>query len=168
MKKVEELSGDEMEQNNIEKNIFKRSRMFRLIIVLMAISNVIYVAIEIYKSKISEPLLGKSEITKLEYYELENLSNYSSTFEAIFIILAIIGTSLAFTGKYKPLLKSYIVIQLTFLISICSANAILAWIFDAPSGNMTQLVMGPFLLIFGTLIYFVIKNTYRILIVKRI
>ncbi|WP_210467927.1 hypothetical protein [Sporosarcina sp. 6E9] len=156
-----------MEQNNIENNIFKRSGMFRLIIVLMAISNVIYVAIEIYKSKISKPLLGKPEITKLEYSELVNLSNYSSTFEVIFIILAIVSAALVFTGKYKPLLKSYIVIQLTFLISIYSVNLILAWILDAPSGNMTQLLIGPFIFTFVILIYFVIKNSYQILIAKR-
>ncbi|MBO1914058.1 hypothetical protein J4G37_55740, partial [Microvirga sp. 3-52] len=65
------------------------------------------------------------------------------------------------------LLKSYIVIQLTFLISIYSVNLILAWILDAPSGNMTQLLIGPFIFTFVILIYFVIKNSYQILIAKR-
>lgn len=125
-----------------------------------------YVSIEIYKSKISKPLLGKSEITKLEFSKLETLSNYGSTFEAAFLILSIFGVFLVFTKKYKPLLKSYIVIQLTFLISILTLNNVLAWAFDAPIGNMTQLLFIPFILVFGVLVYFVIKGIFRVLGIK--
>lgn len=152
-----------MEQDKTEGNVFKKSGLFRLIILLMFLLNVVYVSIEIYKAKISNPLLGNSEVTKLEFAKLETLSNYTSTFETAFLLLSIIGTFLIFIKRYKPLLKSYIVIQLTFLTSILILNNALAWIFDAPTGNMTQLLFGPFTLLLGVLIYFVIKGISRVL-----
>lgn len=38
------------------ENVFKKSGVFRFLILLMLISNMVYVSIEIYKSKISNSL----------------------------------------------------------------------------------------------------------------
>ncbi len=152
--------------NILEKNIFKQSRVFRSITLLMAIFNVVYVSVVIYKSKISKPLLGQGIITEQEYSQLQNLTNYTSFIEVVFIILALVSIFLIFTKKHKCLLKGYFVIQLTFLIAMFTINVMLAWMFDAPSGDMSLNLIGPFLILFWAFIYFIFKKTYRILIKK--
>lgn len=143
-----------------ENNFFKQSALFRFIIILMAILHVVYVSIAIYKSHISKPLLGQSHITKGEYSQLENLTNYTTFLEIVFILLILIGTFLIFTNKHKRLFNSYFVIQLTFLIAIAILNRVLAWIFDAPAGDLSQNLIIPFIIMFFVLMYFIIRRLF--------
>lgn len=147
----------------LKNNIFKQSHIFRLSLYLMIILNVLYVSIAIYKSKISAPLLGKSNITADEFAEVLSLTKYTSFLEVVFIALSLGTILLVFTKKYKQLQKSYVVIQLIVLISIFLINEVLAWIFNAPAGDVSQNLIGPFAMTFWFSVYLIIKNTYLIL-----
>jgi len=130
-------------------------------ILTLVVLNLVYVSIEIYKSKISEPLLGKPNITKLEFSKIETLSNFAYYFEVAFLIVSIIWTSLLFLKKYKPQFKKSIFIQLSFLIIVFIFNYTLSWIFDAPVGNLTQLLFGPLGYVIGAIIYFSLFSRKR-------
>ncbi|MBP1968374.1 magnesium-transporting ATPase (P-type) [Virgibacillus natechei] len=147
-----------MNDSKMKKNIFKQSILYRFILLLMFLVNGAYVSIEIYKAKISEPLLDKSGLTHLEYSKIELLSHYARIFEGIFITLAIISIFVLFIKKYKGLLKSYIFIQLLFLISIFILNSVLSTSFGVIVGNTVRNLIGPFILLIGVLIYFVITK----------
>jgi magnesium-transporting ATPase (P-type) len=143
-----------------KENIFQKSSVFRFIILLMLISNIAYVSIEIYKSQFSKSFVNKSDITEVAFSQLITLSNYALVFESVFLLLSILGVVMMFIKMYRPLLASYLVIQLLFLTSVLMLNTTLAWTFGAPVGNMTQLLYAPFVLAVVTLIYFLIKNTF--------
>lgn len=143
-----------------KENIFQKSVVFRFIILLILISNIIYVSIEIYKSQISKSLVNKSEITELVFSKLVTFSNYALIFEFVFLLLSLASVVIMFIKTYRPLLVSYLVIQSLFLMSLFVLNNVLAWIFDAPVGNMTQLLYVPFILVFAVFIYFVVKKTF--------
>src|SRR5699024_9201641 len=151
-----------MKEDIPKKNNFKQSGVFRFIVLLMAILNVVYVSIVLYKSKIIKPLLAKPTITEQEFFQLQNLTNYTYFLEVVFIILALIGTFLIFTKKHKRLLKSFFVIHLIFLMAMFILNQSLAWMFDAPSGDMSQNLIGPFLIMFWVFIFLIIKKAYHV------
>ena len=141
-----------------EKNIFKQSRVFRLYLMLLSLLSMVYVAIEIYKAKISKPLLLKAEITQLEFMELATLSTYAYYFESALATLSVIGVFLIFIKKYRPFLTSFIVIQLAYLVALFMLSNVLSWIFVAPIGNLTQHLIAPFILTVGMLIYFLVTT----------
>lgn len=143
-----------------KENIFQKSGVFRFILLLMLISNIVYVSIEIYKSQISKSLVYKSKMIELAFSKLVTLSNYTLVIETAFLILSLMGLVMMFIKMYRPLLASCLVIQLVFLTSMLTLNNILAWVFEAPVGNMTQLLYAPFVLVLAILIYFVVKNTF--------
>ncbi|TFJ90658.1 hypothetical protein [Lentibacillus salicampi] len=136
--------------------ILKRSRIFYILV--LALLNMTYVSIEIYKSKISKPLLENSKITQLEFAKLESMSNYALLFETAFLIISVIWTLLMFTKKYEPTIKSSIPIQLLLLVSLLILNCTLSWLFDAPIGNLTQLLFGPIVFTSGAVIYFLLSK----------
>ena len=129
-------------------------------ILTLVVLNMAYISIEIYKSKIVEPLLGKSNITKLEFSKIETLSNFAYYFEVSFLIVSIIWTLLLFSKKYKPQFKKSIIIQLSFLILVFIFNYTLSWIFGAPVGNLTQLLLGPLVFVIGAIIYFTLSSHF--------
>ena len=46
----------------------------------------------------------------------------------------------------------------SLLISLFVINYILSWSFNAPVGNLTQLLYGPFVFVIGAMIYFVLTE----------
>ncbi|WP_210468482.1 hypothetical protein [Sporosarcina sp. 6E9] len=142
------------------ENVFQKSGVFRFIILLMLISNMVYVSIEIYKSQFSNSLVKNTEITELTFTKLATLSSYALIFEMVFLVLSLVGIAMIFIKIYRPLFLSYVVIQLVLLTSMLALNNVLAWAFDAPAGNMSQLLFVPFALVFAALFYFVVKNTF--------
>jgi len=64
----EVLRNVKMNEDIHKKNNFKQSGVFRFIVLSMAILNVVYVSIVLYKSKISKPLLAKPTITEQEFF----------------------------------------------------------------------------------------------------
>ncbi|MHA6261549.1 hypothetical protein ACXYMX_16940 [Sporosarcina sp. CAU 1771] len=145
-----------------KENIFQKSSVFRFIILLMLISNVAYVSIEIYKSQFIKSFVNKVDMTEVAFSKLVTLSNYALVFESVFLLLSILGVVMMFIKIYRPLLASYLVAQLLFLTSVLVLNNTLAWVFEAPAGNMTQLLYAPFVLAVATLIYFFVKNAFLI------
>lgn len=144
-----------------KERIFQKSSVFRFIILLMLISNIAYVSIEIYKSQFSKSFVNKSDMTEVTFFKLVTLSNYALFFEIVFLFLTILCVVMMFIKMYRPLLASYLVIQLLFLTSVLVLNNTLAWAFEAPAGNMTQLLYAPFVLAVATLIYFFVKNVFQ-------
>lgn len=146
-------------QNN--KKLFNQSNIFHILILLQVFINMAYVSIEIYKSTVSKPLLDKLELTHNEFAKLVTLSNYASFFENAFLIIVVIYSIMAFTKKYEPFLKDSILIQLTSLSILFIFNYVLAMIFDAPAGNLTQLLFIPLVITFVGIIYFMLKTLFR-------
>lgn len=150
--------------NNV-RSLMNQNKIFVLYLLLLAILNMAYVSIEVYKAKISEPLLVKGEITKLEFLRLETLSSYTSYFESTIIVLMFISVFLVCTKKYRHLLRSFIAIHLAYLVTFLLLGNALSWIFVAPVGNLTQQLIFPFILILGVLFYFIINSSSKNLIV---
>ena len=150
--------------NNV-RTFLRQNKVFGLYLVLLAILNIAYVSIEIYKSKISEPLLLKAEITQLEFLRLETLSTYAWYFESAIIVLMFISVFLICTKKYHNFLKEFIAIHLVYLVTFLLLGNALSWIFVAPVGNLTQQLVFPIILILGALVYFITKinpNSLRV------
>lgn len=139
------------------RNPFKQSNTFYIVILVCL--NIAYVSIEIYKSSVSEPLLGRTGITQAEFSKLETISHYALFFENAFLIVSIIWAVLMFSKNYMPSLKGSIFIHLSLLIVLFMLNCALAWIFNAPIGNVTQLLLGPLVLVFGALFYFLLNHS---------
>lgn len=153
--------GDKMEQTKKQRNIIKQSILFGLSILIMFFLNVAYVSIELYKSNISKTLLAKAEITQVEFAKIETLTNYAITIDTAFIILTIGSIVFMFLKKNRPKIKSANLFLLTFLIVLFVLNMVTARIFDAPIGNITQLLYIPIIIVFVVYIYLVIRNTSR-------
>ena len=105
-------------------------------------------------------LVKNIEITELTFTKLATLSSYALIFEIVFLVLSLVGIAMIFIKNYRPLFLSYVVFQLVLLTSMLALNNILAWAFEAPAGNMSQLVFVPFALVFAALFYLVVKNTF--------
>ena len=146
---------------NNARTFLRQNRLFRLYLVLLAILNIAYVSIEIYKAKVSEPLLVKAEITQLEFLRLETLSSYAWYFESAIIVLMFVSIFLICTKKYRHFLKGFIAIHLAYLVTFFLLGNALSWIFVAPVGNLTQQLVYPILLILGVLIYSIIKRSFK-------
>ncbi len=150
-----------MGESQNKKKLFNQNNILRILILLQVFINMAYVSIEIYKSTVSKPLLGKLEITQGEFTKIRTLSNYASFFEIAFLIIIIVYITMIFIKKYKPFLKGSILIQLTALISLFILNYVFAIVFNAPVGNLTQLLFIPLLITLGVTIYLIFKSLLR-------
>lgn len=141
------------------KLAFKQNYLAYLLIGILFLINVIYVSIEIHKSKVAK-LIPSSELTSLEFERLEAISHYALIFEFAFLILSIFWTLILFTKKYKPFFRTSILIQCCSLLLLFVFNYALAILFDAPTGNLTQLIVLPFMVVIGAVLYFFIRKSF--------
>ncbi|MUV38956.1 hypothetical protein JNUCC1_02828 [Lentibacillus sp. JNUCC-1] len=124
----------------------------------LTVLNLCYVSIEIYKSKFTQPLIGKSHITEAEFSKFETLSNYAYYFESAFLIVSIVWTLLMCSKKYQLSFKSGMIAQFTLLFVWYVVNSILSVLFKAPIGNLTQLLWLPIVFAVVGVVYFVLSN----------
>ncbi|KHF39235.1 hypothetical protein [Halalkalibacter okhensis] len=151
-----------MDNSNKNLNsIFEQSMLFRSILLLSVFLYMVYVSIEIYKSHISEPFIVNAELTQVEFNQLHLLSNYAFIAEVGFLILLIVCNLLMFKKEKKPFFKDFILFQLLMFTGLFLLNTALAWLFNVPIGNMTQILFAPFTVVMMVLIYFLIESFLR-------
>ncbi|WP_143484600.1 hypothetical protein [Halalkalibacillus sediminis] len=155
-----------MEHNNHIKNILKESTLFRLYFILMSILAVAYVSIETYKSEINKPLIEKSGLTKSEFLEAHSLTILANNVEIALVVLALLGVWVIYLKKYRPYMGSFLISHIIFLAAIFLMGTVVAKIFDAPVGNLTEIVFstaGPVLLLLIIYIALSVKKGLSVL-----
>lgn len=133
-----------------------QSTLFRIFLILAALSNLIYVFIEIKKNRLIQPLLTKSEINQLEYSQINSFSNSSFFFETTFIIFTLLMFLIIFRKKYRIVLKTGVSLLLIYFSMLFLLNSFLSWLFNAPLGNLTQILTLPFIILLLIIIYYVV------------
>lgn len=150
-----------LEKVNNMNTCIRRNWGLLLYFVPFVLINIAYISIEIYKSIISEPLLLKAKITRLEFLKLETLSTYAWYLESAIIVLMFASVLFVCTKKYRSYLKSFIVVHLVYIGVFLLLGNILSWIFVAPVGNLTQQLIYPIMLLLVVLLYYIITVSTR-------
>ncbi|MFB9973188.1 hypothetical protein FPQ10_08530 [Allobacillus sp. SKP2-8] len=127
-----------------------------IFITILLILNLGYISIEIYKSILSKPL-GPT-ITQSEFSRISTLSDFAYLFEVAFILVSLTWILLMFIKRNRTHFIQHAGIHASLLISLFVINYILSWSFNAPVGNLTQLLYGPFVFVIGAMIYFVLTE----------
>lgn len=126
---------------------------------LLTIINFIYISIEIIKPSVLESLgydfteTSVYQVTHAEIRQISAIANYSLLFETAFIILAIVCMLLFFTKRFRPFFTSLMIMTFSLLSLLFILDVVLAMIFDAPQGNLTQLLIVPFQFLMAACIY---------------
>lgn len=153
-----------MIRSKINKQIFAKSNYpVYFSFVLLAIINIFYVTAEINKPNVLKSMgydITESSVFQVSKAEIERLSavsNYSLQFESAFIIISLLCMIFLLTKRVRPFFTSLIIMTFGFFSILFLLNISLAAIFEAPQGNLTQLLVIPFQLLVLTCIYGFLK-----------
>lgn len=133
------------------------SRLFQLYILLLAAINVAYLAIELYKSKVSQPFLATGEITKSEFVKLDTLFSYSVFIETALIALVGLYALMVFTQNANTLF-SFVVNHIRILGLFFTFSYALSWMTSASIESLSGHLLGPFLITLAVFGYYLVKR----------
>ncbi|WP_432355663.1 hypothetical protein [Sporosarcina sp. A2] len=142
-------------ENKVTRNT--TSRLFQLYIFILAAINVAYIAIEMYKSKVSQPFLTTGEITKAEFLKLDTLLSYSVLIETALIALVGLYALIVFT-KNANTLYSFVVNHIRILALFFAISYALSWITAASVESLSGHLLGPFLITLAVFGYYLVKR----------
>lgn len=151
-------------ENRVIRNT--TSRLFKLYIFFLAAINVAYIAIQMYKSKASQPFLTTGEITKAEFLKLETLLSYSVLIETSLIALVGLYALFIFT-KNANTLYSFVVTHIRILILFFAISYALSWITSASIESLSGHLLGPFLITLAVFGYYLVKRLPKRVIAKK-
>lgn len=153
-----------MRISKINKQIFAKSNYpVYFIFVLLTITNLLYVLSEVNKPNIIKSMgyditeYSVFQVSQSEVERLSRISNYSHLFESAFIIISLLCIILLLTKKVRPFFRSLMFIAFSFFLFLYILNITLAILFDAPQGNLIQLLLIPSQFLFLVGIYGFIK-----------
>lgn len=84
------------------------------------------------------------QVSQAEVEKLSMVSNYSLQLESTFIILSLLCMLFLLTKRARPFFTSLVIMTFSFFSVLFLLNIGLAVIFEAPQGNLTQLLVIPF------------------------
>lgn len=142
------------------------SRLFKLYIFILAAINVAYIAIQMYKSKASQPFLTTGEITKKEFLKLDSLLSYSVLIETSLIALVGLYALFIFT-KNANMLYSFVVSHIRIFILFFAISYGLSWITSASIESLSGHLLGPFLITLAVFGYYLVKRLPKRVVAKK-
>lgn len=138
-----------------------------LVYMLLTSINLLYVRAELYKPNIIKSMgyninaYSAFQVSQSEVESLAAVYNYTLLFESAFIIISLSCILFLFSKKVRPFFKSSLIMTFIFFLFLFLLNIILAIFFDAPQGNLTQLLLIPFQFLFLASIYGFVKFRNR-------
>ncbi|WP_039044195.1 hypothetical protein [Sporosarcina sp. ZBG7A] len=142
------------------------SRLFQFYILLLTAINVAYLAIEMYKSKVSQPFLATGKITKSEFVKLDTLFSYSAFIETALIALIGLYALMVFTQNSNTLF-SFVVNHIQILGLFFTFSYALSWMTSASIESLSGHLLGPFLITLAVFGYYLVKRLPKGLIAKK-
>lgn len=141
-------------------------RLIQLYILLLTALNVAYLAIEMYKSTVSQPFLASVEITKSEFIKLDTLFSYSVFIETALIALIGLYALMVFTQNSNTLF-SFVVNHIRILGLFFTFSYALSWMTSASIESLSGHLLGPFLITLAVFGYYLVKQITRGFIAKK-
>lgn len=142
--------------SSLKENIF-----LKLYLLLFSLINFAYVFFEVLKSRYVQRNLLTTTIEEKHFEYLSRISSIMSFLEILLISLLLIYLIITFLKKYKLNIKNFIIINFSLFISLFLINYIVSFVFSAPSGNLIQQLIIPFVVTVLISIYFTITTLYK-------
>lgn len=121
----------------LKNNINLKSNPFlKLYLPILILLNILYLCLEVYKSKITSILLLKDKLQESDFTKLTKISNTNNVLEYLIILIF-------FTYVIKLLLKrqsiqQFLILHMALLPLFALVSYIISVAFSAPFGNLTQ------------------------------